>query len=47
MSVSVLYMPMSVDGYIAGPDDFLGGDDGHRLHELFTPGCRGRERAAY
>jgi dihydrofolate reductase len=31
-------MSMSVDGYIAGPDDFLGGDDGQRLHEWFAPG---------
>jgi dihydrofolate reductase len=35
---SVLYMSMSLDGYIADPDDFLGGDDGHRLHEWFAPG---------
>lgn len=33
MSVSVLDMSVSVDGYIAGPDDFLGGDDGERLHQ--------------
>ena len=33
MSLSVLDMSMSVDGYIAGPDDFLGGDDGERLHK--------------
>ena len=38
MSASVLYMSMSLDGYIAGPDDFLGGDDGHRLHDWFAPG---------
>jgi dihydrofolate reductase len=38
MSVSVLYMSMSLDGYIAGPDDFLGGDDGQRLHYWFAPG---------
>jgi len=25
-------MSVSVDGYIADPDDFLGGDDGERLH---------------
>ena len=24
---------MSLDGYIADPDDFLGGDDGERLHK--------------
>lgn len=33
MSVSILDMSMSLDGYIAGPDDFLGGDDGERLHK--------------
>ena len=33
MSASVLDMSMSLDGYIAGPDDFLGGDDGERLHK--------------
>ena len=32
MSASVLDMSMSVDGYIADPNDFLGGDDGERLH---------------
>jgi dihydrofolate reductase len=34
----VLYMSMSLDGYIADPGDFLGGDDGNRLHEWFAPG---------
>ncbi len=33
MSVSVLDMSVSLDGYIADPDDFLGGDDGERLHK--------------
>ena len=33
MSASVLDMSVSVDGYIADPDDFLGGDDGERLHK--------------
>lgn len=33
MSKSVLDMSMSLDGYIADPDDFLGGDDGERLHK--------------
>jgi dihydrofolate reductase len=37
MSTSVLAMSMSLDGYIAGPDDYLGGDDGQRLHEWFAP----------
>ena len=36
MSATVLYMSMSVDGFIAGPnerpDNGLG-DGGHRLHE--------------
>ncbi|MFI0508211.1 dihydrofolate reductase family protein [Streptomyces sp. WSLK1-5] len=33
MSRSVLDMSVSVDGYIADTDDFLGGDDGERLHK--------------
>ncbi|MGK3944827.1 dihydrofolate reductase family protein [Streptomyces caeruleatus] len=33
MSRSVLDMSVSVDGYIADNDDFLGGDDGERLHK--------------
>ena len=33
MSASVLDMSMSVDGYISDPNDFLGGDDGERLHK--------------
>jgi dihydrofolate reductase len=37
MSVSVLFMSMSLDGYIAGPDDWLGGDDGARLHAWSGP----------
>ena len=36
MSVSVLYMSMSLDGYIADPNDQLGGDDGNRLHHWFV-----------
>ena len=38
MSKSVLYMSMSLDGYIAGPNDTPdnpGGDDFMRLHEWF------------
>ena len=38
MSVSVLYMSMSVDGYIAGPNDEpgnAGGDDFMRLHNWY------------
>ena len=37
MSVSVLDMSMSLDGYIADPNDFLGGDDGERLHKWAGP----------
>lgn len=33
MPASVLDMSMSLDGYIADPDDFLGGEDGERLHK--------------
>jgi dihydrofolate reductase len=33
VSVSILDMSVSLDGYVAGPDDFLGGDDGERLHK--------------
>ena len=39
MSASVLYMSMSLDGYIAGPNDEPdnpGGDDFDRLHEWIT-----------
>jgi len=39
MSTSVLYMSMSVDGYIAGPNDKPGnpgGDGFERLHEWFV-----------
>src|SRR5690606_22442986 len=32
VSASVLYMSMSLDGYIADPNDGLGGEDGMRLH---------------
>jgi hypothetical protein len=38
VSISVLYMSMSLDGYIAGPNDEVGnpGGDGFvRLHEWF------------
>lgn len=45
MSASVLYMSMSLDGYIAGPDDRPGnpgGDGIGRLHEWFrAPGPSG------
>jgi dihydrofolate reductase len=38
MSKTVLYMSVSVDGFIAGPNERPGnglGDGGHRLHEWF------------
>ena len=41
MSASVLYMSMSLDGYIAGPNDEPGnpgGDGFDRLHEWIAPG---------
>ena len=41
MSKAVLYMSMSVDGFVAGPNDGPGnglGDGGHRLHEWFFAG---------
>jgi dihydrofolate reductase len=33
VSASVLDMSVSLDGYIADPNDFLGGDGGERLHK--------------
>jgi len=33
VAVSVLFMSMSLDGYIADSNDQLGGDDGTRLHQ--------------
>ncbi|WP_152363224.1 dihydrofolate reductase family protein [Microlunatus speluncae] len=38
MSKSVLFMSMSLDGYVADPTDMLGGLDGQRLHDWFAPG---------
>ncbi len=41
MSATVLYMSMSLDGFIAGPNEGPGnglGDGGHRLHEWATTG---------
>jgi dihydrofolate reductase len=35
---AVLYMSVSLDGYISTPDDFLGGSDGNRLHDWYAPG---------
>ena len=40
MSATVLYMSVSLDGFVAGPNDVLGnalGDGGHRLHEWILP----------
>jgi dihydrofolate reductase len=38
MAKIVLYMAMSLDGFIAGPDDGLGGVNGNRLHDWLTGG---------
>ena len=41
MSATVLYMSMSLDGFIAGPNEGPGnplGDDGHRLHDWLWDG---------
>jgi dihydrofolate reductase len=49
MSSAVLYMSMSLDGYVAGPnerpDNGLG-DGGDRLHEWAFPGIEGGDFAA-
>jgi dihydrofolate reductase len=40
VSATVLYMSMSLDGFIAGPNESLDnglGDGGHRLHEWWPP----------
>src|SRR6186713_2218303 len=40
MSATVLYMSMSLDGFIAGPNEGPGnglGDGGHRLHQWALP----------
>ena len=42
MSATVLYMSMSLDGFIAGPNESPDnglGDGGHRLHEWVFPGA--------
>jgi hypothetical protein len=44
MSSTVLYMSMSLDGFIAGPNESPDnglGDGGERLHEWFFPGAEG------
>ena len=38
MSTSILFMSVSVDGFIADENDFLGGSDGERLHRWFPTG---------
>jgi dihydrofolate reductase len=41
VAATVLYMSMSLDGFIAGPNESLEnglGDGGHRLHEWALPG---------
>lgn len=47
MSKTVLYMSMSVDGFIAGPNVATGnglGDKGQRLHEWFLPDADAEQR---
>jgi dihydrofolate reductase len=42
VSATVLYMSMSLDGFIAGPNEGPGnglGDGGHRLHEWYFAGA--------
>lgn len=44
MGATVLYMSMSLDGFIAGPNEGPGnplGDNGHRLHAWFPAGVDG------
>lgn len=44
MSATVLYMSMTLDGFIAGPNEGPGnglGDGGGRLHEWVFPGAEG------
>ena len=48
MSATVLYMSMSLDGFIAGPNEGPGnglGDGGHRLHEWFLTGADADRKA--
>jgi len=48
MPSSVLYMSMSLDGYIAGPNETVDnglGDGGMRLHEWIFPGLQGSDFA--
>jgi dihydrofolate reductase len=49
MSSTVLYMSMSLDGFITGPNegpDNALGDGGHRLHEWVLPGGESDHQAA-
>jgi dihydrofolate reductase len=45
VSIAVLYMSMSLDGYIADHNDQLGGEDGNRLHDWFEVTSDGEFRA--
>ena len=48
MSATVLYMSMSLDGFIAGPNEGLDnglGDGGHRLHEWVLPDAEADHKA--
>lgn len=48
MSATVLYMSMSLDGFIAGPNEGPGnglGDGGHRLHEWSPTGADADRKA--
>jgi dihydrofolate reductase len=48
VAATVLYMSMSLDGFIAGPNAGPGnglGDGGHRLHEWFLTGADADPRA--
>jgi dihydrofolate reductase len=49
MSSTVLYMSMSLDGFIAGPNESLDnglGDGGERLHQWVFPDAEGAEPGA-
>jgi hypothetical protein len=48
VSATVLYMSMSLDGFIAGPNEGPGnglGDGGHRLHGWFATGADADRKA--
>lgn len=48
MSATVLYMSMSLDGFVAGPNEGPGnglGDGGHRLHEWALTGADADDKA--